>query len=277
VRVLEGEVVGLAAGGRELLVAPPRLTLWRAPLDNDGLKLVEILGVGGLARRRWDEQGVREPERRTVSVDDDGPVAERVEELVCAGGTVVHRQRVRPVDGGVEVSTEVEVPASLADLARLGHELVVDAGLQLVRWYGRGPGENMPDRAGGSPVGIWETAVEELPYVMPQSYGQRCDVRWWRVEDTGGAGITVVLLEHEVPDGLESHALVCSAVPHTDAQLDAAVDVVSLERAPGVVVHLDVAHRGAGTAACGPDTPARFRLPAGTYRWRWLLLPSAGH
>jgi beta-galactosidase len=67
---------------------------------------------------------------------------------------------------------------------------------------------------------------------------------------------------------------VCSATPYTDEQLDQALDVTGLPASSGVVVHLDVAHRGAGTAACGPDTPERFRIPAGTYRWRWLLLPS---
>jgi beta-galactosidase len=274
VRVEEGAVTGVVAGGAELLLEAPSLSLWRAPLDNDGLKLVEILGVGGTGRRRWDEQGVRTPARRLVSVEPEGAWMVRVEELVCTAGTVVHRQRIRPVTGGVEIESEVELPPALADVARVGHRMVVDPSLTTVRWLGRGPGENLPDRSAGSVVGEWAAPVEELPYVMPQSYGQRSDVRWWRLEDGAGRGLTVVLADHEVPAGLETHALVCSAIPHTDEQLEAARDVTELARAPGVVVHLDVAHRGTGTASCGPDTHVRHRLPAGTYRWRWLLLPS---
>jgi beta-galactosidase len=199
----------------------------------------------------------------------------RTTELACAGGTVLVRERVRRVDGGVEVETEVELPDTLSDVARVGHRLVLDPSLRTVRWCGRGQFENLPDRCLGSPLGVWEAELDELPYVMPQSYGQRSDVRWWRVKDGAGAGVTFVLLDHEVPGGLEAHAWVCSATPYTDEALDTALDVTELRRAPGTVVHLDVAHRGAGTAACGPDTPERFRLPAGTYRWRWLLLPTS--
>lgn len=31
-------------------------------------------------------------------------------------------------------------------------------------------------------------------------------------------------------------------------------------------VHLDIAHRGLGTAALGPDTPAKCRVGSGEYR-----------
>jgi beta-galactosidase len=32
-----------------------------------------------------------------------------------------------------------------------------------------------------------------------------------------------------------------------------------------VVVHVDAAHRGLGTASCGPDVLDEYRLPAGRY------------
>ena len=40
---------------------------------------------------------------------------------------------------------------------------------------------------------------------------------------------------------------------------------------PGVVVHLDAAHRGLGTASCGPDTLPPYLVTGGTYRWAWTL------
>ncbi|MFE2035132.1 hypothetical protein ACFXBB_18155 [Streptomyces scopuliridis] len=36
---------------------------------------------------------------------------------------------------------------------------------------------------------------------------------------------------------------------------------------------LDAAHRGLGTASCGPDTLPRYRLGAGAHRWSWTLRP----
>ena len=41
------------------------------------------------------------------------------------------------------------------------------------------------------------------------------------------------------------------------------------------IVHLDAAHRGLGTASCGPDTLPRYLVGPGTYRWGWRLLPLA--
>ena len=35
----------------------------------------------------------------------------------------------------------------------------------------------------------------------------------------------------------------------------------------------DAAHRGLGTASCGPDTLPAYRLGPGVYRWSWALMP----
>jgi len=39
----------------------------------------------------------------------------------------------------------------------------------------------------------------------------------------------------------------------------------------GLFVHLDVAHRGVGTASCGPDVAPNFQLAAGTYEWSYRI------
>ena len=38
-----------------------------------------------------------------------------------------------------------------------------------------------------------------------------------------------------------------------------------------VEVHLDVAHRGLGTASCGPDVLPQYRITPGTYRFAYRL------
>ena len=42
------------------------------------------------------------------------------------------------------------------------------------------------------------------------------------------------------------------------------------------IVHLDAAHRGLGTASCGPDTLPEYVLGPGAYRWAWTLRDIAG-
>ena len=38
-----------------------------------------------------------------------------------------------------------------------------------------------------------------------------------------------------------------------------------------VVVHVDVAHRGLGTASCGPDVLDRYRVRPGTFEFAYRL------
>ena len=40
---------------------------------------------------------------------------------------------------------------------------------------------------------------------------------------------------------------------------------------PEVVVHVDAAHRGLGTASCGPDTLPEYLLGPGEYHWSYVL------
>jgi len=53
--------------------------------------------------------------------------------------------------------------------------------------------------------------------------------------------------------------------------LDAATHHDQLTPRPELVVHLDAAHRGVGTASCGPDTLPAYQLAPGVHRWSWLL------
>jgi beta-galactosidase len=57
------------------------------------------------------------------------------------------------------------------------------------------------------------------------------------------------------------------------ADLAAATHSVELVPRPTTIVHLDAAHRGLGTASCGPDTLPAYIVGPGTYRWQWYLQP----
>ncbi len=60
----------------------------------------------------------------------------------------------------------------------------------------------------------------------------------------------------------------------TAADLFAARHTSDLEARPEVVLSLDHAQRGLGTASCGPDTLPQYRLPAGRYSLDFTISPS---
>lgn len=265
-----GALEQLRFGGTPLFASAPRLDLWRAPTDNDGVKqgIYRALGV----RRRWIEWGL----------DRLAPSCEGFE-LGVRGGAAVAEVRLRwagadPANavlerarwwflpsGDVFVDEDVEVPAAFDDLPRLGVSFALVPGFERVRWLGRGPHECYRDRKASAAVGRYEARVDDFlePYAVPQEHGNRCDVRWLALEDESGHGLLVV-----PPRGGEF-----SVGHHTAADLYAAKTRLELVRRPETIVHVDHWNRGVGTGSCGPDTLPRYRIGAGRHRFAWRLRP----
>jgi beta-galactosidase len=158
----------------------------------------------------------------------------------------------------------VVVPEALADLPRIGVVFELPAGFDELSWYGRGPLENMPDRNSGAVLGVWSAEPDELPYIVPQEFGLRTDCRWMEIiRSRDGMRLRIEALN---PVGLHM-----SAIHHRDEDLFAAADVTELIWREALTVHIDVAHRGVGTASCGPDIDPRHSIAAGTYQFAYRL------
>jgi beta-galactosidase len=99
---------------------------------------------------------------------------------------------------------------------------------------------------------------------VPQEFGLRCDTRWLECIDPATAETLRV-------DVVEPIALHVSATNYFAEDLFAAANQADLEPRDELVVHLDVAHRGLGTASCGPDVLPRYLLRSGTYTFAYRL------
>jgi beta-galactosidase len=256
-----GEVGGapVAADGslaHRLVASPPRLALWRAPTDND-----RIPGLAG----EWERLGLAELARVVDAVDvHDGSAVVHDRYVTGAGIEVPHEMTVTRLGPGVvRIDETAVIPAALPDLARVGTVLEFVSGLDHVAWYGRGPHETYPDRRRAGSIGRWTATLDELftPYVRPQESGGRADVRWLELRDATGWGLRITLDEPRQ----------VSATRFRAADLAAATHHPELVPRPSAVVHLDAAHRGLGTASCGPDTLPAYLVGPGTYRWSWVL------
>jgi beta-galactosidase len=62
-----------------------------------------------------------------------------------------------------------------------------------------------------------------------------------------------------------------SATHFRAEDLAAALHDVELVPRAQTVIHVDGAHRGLGTASCGPDTLPQYRLGPGPYEWSWKI------
>jgi len=251
-----------------LLAAAPRLSLWRAPTDNDR--------IGGMAKR-WTGWGLHDTTRRVVSVDrlDGGAVRVVAQVRTASGTTVRHTQEVAPLaaaGGGLLVTETAEVPDELDDLPRVGTVLETVPGLCWVDWFGAGPWETYPDRRAAGEIGGFGMDVEAwfTPYVRPQESGGRNGVRWLTLSDGGPAAECGYAGGRALAVHLDEPRQV-SVTHHRAADLAAATHHAELTPRAQTVVHLDAAHRGLGTASCGPDTLPAYLVGAGTYRWSYAL------
>lgn len=238
--------------------APPALALWRAPTDNDR--------IGGMGAR-WVDWGVPSLTRRLEGIER-GPLETVVRStwVTGAGIEVPHEARLaRDAAGRIRVTETVDVPEALPDLPRLGTVLTLGAGHERVAWYGTGPHETYPDRARGGQVGRWSSSVTEqlVPYVRPQENGGHTGVRWLEV---GGDGVDGVRVDLDAPRQ-------ASVLHVTPADLDTATHDVEVRPRAETFVTIDVAHRGVGTASCGPDTLEAYLVPVGRHTWTWVLSP----
>jgi beta-galactosidase len=227
-------------------MSEPTLQLWRAATDNDGFKLfADLPGVntaGGGALRRWRDAGldVRDP--------DD---------------LVHHQSQVEAGPTGVTYRHVVEVPTVLADLPRVGVVFMVDSRFDRIRWFGRGPHENYPDRNRSAMLGVWSATVDELPYLVPQEFGLRTDTSWLElVDDATGDQVRIDMLDGPMH---------WSAIRYQASALFNAATASDLDPDARLVVSLDVAHRGIGTASCGPDVLDRYRLSPGRYAFAYRV------
>jgi beta-galactosidase len=232
----------------DLIVEPPRLQLWRAPTDNDGLPLVADKDFGPLSG--WLRLGLDR------------------EDLLPTLAT--HTQRLSQLpDGGVLVENVVELADGVRDLPRVGVVLTLRPGLERLEWYGPGPWEAYADRRASTTVARWKSTVsdEYVPYIAPQEHGHHPDARWLRLTDEHGRGLEVRGRPH----------IGFGASHFTVADLTAARHTDELTPRAETFLSLDLAQRGLGTASCGPDTGMQYRLLEGRYAFAYeLRLTSAG-
>ena len=259
-----GQLRELAVDGRNVLAAGPLLQLWRAPTDNDGLRLVEEKRDAGVLPR-WLELGL---DRLDLTLESARLGRSSIDVVHRARGVATHRHSYRLLDsGGLVVENTVELARGVDDLPRIGVRLALRPGLEQLSWYGRGPWENYADRLASALVGRFESTVgdEYVPYIVPQEHGHHSDARWLSLQTEAGLGLRV-----------EGRPTIGFSASHfTAADLYGALHTCDLEPRRDVYLSLDHAQRGLGTASCGPDTAERYRLLERSYRFAYALRPFA--
>jgi beta-galactosidase len=256
---------GIAIGG--VRIGWPDVSLWRAPTDNDDPP--GAWRSGDTVAGRWRALGLDQPELIADERRRRGTRWVRTVTLVGSSHDAIahHQQTIRLDDGGFHIDERVSVEGDF-DVARVGVAFTLPAALDRLEWFGRGPGDSYPDRRTASRIGRFTEAVREarMPFMVPQETGTHLDTRWFTLGPAQGRDrdMPTIRIWGDEP-------LAFSALPWSARDISDATHTHLLAPSGAIHVHLDAAHRGLGSAACGPDTDARYRIGAGSYRWTWHL------
>ena len=230
----DGLLYSMKQGEEELLKAPLQFNVWRAPLAVE----VDSWSQGNITynnRKAWNgsqianeyySNNIDEITRMPISCEAfeaDGQVYINVRSFAQFGPAVntsldayifgvryigyseIYEYRING-DGSIAIHHTLEPEGSMPELLpRIGLTLTLNEKMQQVKWYGRGPEENYPDRKTGYPVGIYENNVDGMfePYLIPQDCGLRCDNRWLEMRSDSGHGLRFSMDElfKEFPNG----------------------------------------------------------------------------
>jgi beta-galactosidase len=158
----------------------------------------------------------------------------------------------------------------LPELPRFGLNLQVEPEFNHVQWLGRGPYENYQDRNTASFVGRYSGNVSEqdIPYVRPQEYGYRTDVRWLSLSSDNNTGLFI-----------SGDSLICfSAIPYTYDDLKGFKHGGShpgdLEKENFVSLNIDDKQMGVGgDDSWGARTHDEYTLPARACTYTFRIVP----
>lgn len=126
------------------------------------------------------------------------------------------------------------------DLDRFGMTFSLNKSMPDLKWYGRGPEENYSDRKTGSKIGLHKLNLKDYihHYMRPQENSNRCDIRWFEIED-----ITI--------KDLTGNGLSISAYPYSQKDLKEAEHIHELNLQKYVTINVDHKQKGVGGDAPG--------------------------
>ena len=134
--------------GREILLAPLEPYFWKPENDNQH--------AAGFARRVAEWKEVKDVTVRYTAINDRSILVELDYEPTAKGRAVI---------------------------PKVGMRMRLPADYTAIRYYGRGPWENYPDRKRSAFFGVYKMPLceYETEYIHPQDNANRCDIRWFEI------------------------------------------------------------------------------------------------
>ena len=168
-----GALTSWMVDGRQILQAPLEPYFWKPENDNQqAAHFAERLAVWRDAAQKRSVKSIPIEGNRVI-----------VEMALPVGADLTLTYAVNS-DGRIKVDMDYQPKAAdIPLIPKFGMRMRLPADFKQIKYYGRGPWENYPDRKRSAFLGIYEMPLSdyETEYVRPQDNGNRCDIRWFEI------------------------------------------------------------------------------------------------
>ncbi|MCJ8011957.1 beta-galactosidase subunit alpha [Paenibacillus sp. KQZ6P-2] len=263
--MVEGIIESWTFAGTDMIASHggPKLSFWRAPIDNDMYVVQEWRKAYlHLLQHRIDGTSWQQNDNGCVTVAIQARIAPPVYDW---GFRCTYRYTLHG-DGRMHLAVEGEpVGTPPKMLPRIGLDLTLPRTMDQVDWAGRGPGESYADSKQANLFGVYHASVDELftPYMVPQDNGNHTEVSWVSITGSRGSG----LLAAGLP------ALEFSAHRYTAEDLEQAGHLKDLTPRDTISLHLDYRQNGLGSNSCGPAQLPPYELRPEAFTHQLILMP----
>ena len=172
-----GALTSWIVDGKEILQAPLEPYFWKPENDNQhAAHFAERVAPWKDAAANRTVHSIRtEVDERGLSVIYD--ISLSVNANLSLTYTILR-------DGRIYVKMEYFPQVdNLPVMPKFGMRMRLPTDFTQIRYYGRGPWENYPDRKNSAFLGVYEMPLSdyETEYIHPQDNGNRCDIRWFDI------------------------------------------------------------------------------------------------
>lgn len=272
------DIVDIVDNGRSMITKPIKVTVWRAPTDNDRNVRWEW------ARYGFDRAFTKCYECALAEAGDAAVIKAKIMLGAYSVDPILHANVTYTVSGNGTLTVKYDVdadvikrtapekqknerrPRSQAFLPRFGIELSMPEGTENLRYFGLGPNESYIDKQLASRMGEFASTVHESyePYVFPQENSSHHNTKWAIVSSVAGHGLMFTKTEKTFSFG---------ATHYSSKQLTEKAHHYELVPEKETTVNIDYRQSGIGSNSCGPALAERWRLQEEEFTFEVSITP----
>ncbi|MDD6735767.1 MAG: glycoside hydrolase family 2 TIM barrel-domain containing protein [Clostridiales bacterium] len=242
-----GSFVSMIKNGEEQLLAPVKLTSWRAPTDNDR----NIKRQWGRFGNNWEGENLNMHFETVYDCTVNGNTVTVTGALSgVSRNPYFHYTTTYTIKADGEVKAELygKVKENCIWLPRLGFEFKTPYNKSKFRYFGMGEHESYRDMTRAAVMDWFESDADKeyVSYIVPQEHGSHTAVK---------------VLEME--NGLKFAAgtqFDINVSHYTKEMLTAAMHWDELEKDKATNIRIDYKNSGIGSNSCGPVLSEKYRL-----------------